>query len=440
MTFSSISAAATNAELKCAQLNKICQCIYLDREAIRTELEQWWNTNLCQELFDKRPHLFAEAAVFVSEDNINKQKDIIAAVESVIALPAYQELVLSYAPPTAQFTPKAHGVFFGYDFHLSPNGPQLIEINSNAGGALLNAVMMSRRKSCRHVLQQHQTETAENITSPEQLFLQMFYDEWQAERNSSPLRCIAIVDENPQEQYLLPEFLLFKRLFEQQGLDVIICDPSELTHLKGKLWQGQKPIDMVYNRLTDFSLEAPEHKQLRDAYLTGAVVLTPHPQSHALYADKRNLEILSDELTLLDMGVDTTTRATLLKGIAHTVRVNPKDAENLWHNRKQLFFKPAKGYGSKAAYRGDKLTLRVFDEILHNDYVAQTQVHPGKRYLKVENEIAEFKFDLRMYVYRGETQLTVARLYQGQTTNFRTPGGGFAGVEVISENFGINFL
>ena len=38
------------------------------------------------------------------------------------------------------------------------------------------------------------------------------------------------------------------------------------------------------------------------------------------------------------------------------------------------------------------------------------------------------KMDLRNYVYDGEVQLIAARLYQGRTTNFRTPGGGFAPV------------
>jgi hypothetical protein len=262
----------------------------------------------------------------------------------------------------------------------------------------------------------------------------MFHNEWQAENILSPLRCIAIIDDNPQEQYLLPEFLVFKRLFEQNELDVVICDPSELIYQNSKLWHGQKNIDMVYNRLTDFSLEEPAHQQLLHAYLAGAVVLTPHPRSHALYADKRNLTLLTNETALKSMGVDDATRAALLSGIAHTEQVKLADADALWRNRKNLFFKPAKGYGSKAAYRGDKLTLRVFDEILHNNYVAQTLVAPGKRYLQVENEVAEFKFDLRMYVYRGQTQLTVARLYQGQTTNFRTPGGGFAKVEIIYED------
>jgi hypothetical protein len=38
------------------------------------------------------------------------------------------------------------------------------------------------------------------------------------------------------------------------------------------------------------------------------------------------------------------------------------------------------------------------------------------------------KFDVRNYVYDGAVQFITARLYQGQTTNFRTPGGGFTPV------------
>jgi hypothetical protein len=39
--------------------------------------------------------------------------------------------------------------------------------------------------------------------------------------------------------------------------------------------------------------------------------------------------------------------------------------------------------------------------------------------------------DIRAYVYAGEILMLAARLYQGQTTNFRTPGGGFAPVFVV---------
>jgi hypothetical protein len=100
-------------------------------------------------------------------------------------------------------------------------------------------------------------------------------------------------------------------------------------------------------------------------------------------------------------------------------------AEALWSERRRLFFKPATGYGSKAAYRGDKLTRRVWSEILAGEYVAQALVEPGRR--RVGSDVV-LKVDVRNYVYDGKVQLLAARLYQGQTTNFRTAGGGFAPV------------
>jgi hypothetical protein len=41
------------------------------------------------------------------------------------------------------------------------------------------------------------------------------------------------------------------------------------------------------------------------------------------------------------------------------------------------------------------------------------------------------KADVRLYTYGGRVLLTSARLCQSQTTNFRTPGGGFAPVFFI---------
>ena len=441
MTLSSNSGLSSitadqSCEQRAKQLNSQCRCISLNREAMHADLKQRQDDiNLYQMIVEDRPHLFAESAVFVTDTCLQKQHRIIAAIESVIALPAYQEYVLAYAPDTAKYIPKTHGVFFGYDFHLSDDGPQLIEINTNAGGALLNAIVLRTQKVCCDLIEKELPANPINTTlstHPEQAFVEMFLEEWQAERGQQPLRSIAIVDENPQSQYMLPEFLLFKKLFEQNNINAVICDPSALVYKDQALWHENQRIDLVYNRLTDFGLEAAAHKSLLDAYLAESVVITPHPRAHALYADKRNLTLLTDEAALMDIGVDAKTRAILLAGIAHTVSVNPDDADILWAGRKHLFFKPAKGYGSKAAYRGDKLTKRVFGEILAGDYVAQTLVQPSERQLEVDNKIINFKLDLRHYVYKGQTQLISARLYQGQTTNFRTPGGGFAQVLVVA--------
>jgi hypothetical protein len=375
-------------------------------------------------LTEERPHLFAESIVFVDQTHIRRQCEIIAAIERVIATPAYQQRVLTYAPDTAKFIPKAHGVFFGYDFHLSPKGPQLIEINSNAGGALLNVVLARTQRTC--------CDSAAMSQNAEQVFMAMFIEEWQTERGQQPLHSIAIVDQNPATQFMLPEFLLFKKLFEQNHINTVICDPSELDYRDGVLWHEDMAIDLVYNRLTDFGLEAQTLKPLREAYLANAVVVTPHPRAHALYADKRNLAILTNETALQELGIAEETRTLLLEGIAHTICVHKKDAETLWATRKKLFFKPAKGYGSKAAYRGDRMTKRVFGDILQGNYVAQMLVKPTEQQLKVENETVDLKLDLRQYVYKGQSQLTSARLYQGQTTNFRTPGSGFAAVVVVT--------
>ena len=70
---------------------------------------------------------------------------------------------------------------------------------------------------------------------------------------------------------------------------------------------------MVYNRLTDFYFEAPEHAALARAYSTDATVVTPHPHSHALYANKHNLALLSDAAALSRWGIDRSIADQLLQ-------------------------------------------------------------------------------------------------------------------------------
>jgi hypothetical protein len=250
-------------------------------------------------------------------------------------------------------------------------------------------------------------------------------------RGETPWRTVAIVDRDPQGQYLLPEFLLFQRLFERAGLAAYVCDPTELRFADGRLWLGDIAIDLVYNRLTDFAFEEAESAALAAAWADQATVITPHPRAHALYADKRNLVLLGDAAALAAMGVDGPTRAVLAAGVPPTRRVRPQDAEALWDARRTLFFKPAAGFGSRAAYRGDKLTRRVFEAILGGDYIAQRLVAPSGRHLSVGGVATELKMDVRCYAYGGRVQLIAARLYRGQTTNFRTPGGGFAAVVAL---------
>lgn len=185
---------------------------------------------------------------------------------------------------------------------------------------------------------------------------------------------------------------------------------------------------MVYNRLVDFGFDEPRHWALRAAYETGRVVVTPNPHVHALLADKRNLALMSNGAKLQEWGLASDLGATLRHGIPTTQIVSEGNADALWRDRRNLFFKPAKGYGSKAAYRGEKLTTKVWAEITHGDYVAQTFARPGVRTTSEGEAQSILKVDIRIYSYAALPILAAARLYQGQTTNMRISGGGLAPV------------
>lgn len=413
-------------------LNNECFCISLDTDALRKALEsEIGQPGLFDLVRERCPYLFAARPVFVSQTHMVRMAQVVRAIEAVVSMPGYREKVLAQSPAIARHDAGgAKGVFFGYDFHVTEGGFGLIEVNTNAGGALLNAVLARAQRACCPEIESMVPLPA-TAHALEESVVAMFRKEWDSSGRNRPLRSIAIVDEAPQQQYLYPEFLLFQQLFHRHGMQAVIADPSEFTLRDGVLWHGDLAIDLVYNRLTDFYLTAPASATLHDAYLQNATVLTPHPQVHALYADKRNLALLSDAAALQALDVPQTIQDVLLDSIPHTEIVDPANAERLWSNRKRLFFKPFAGYGSRAAYRGDKLTQRVWQEILAGDYVAQALVAPGERTISDTSDqqpAQVLKFDLRVYVFDGQVQWVAARLYQGQTTNFRTPGGGFAPV------------
>jgi glutathione synthase/RimK-type ligase-like ATP-grasp enzyme len=410
------------------QLNTGCFCVTVDGERLRRELDSDAATRgLYDRLKQTHAYLFAYAPIFVSRESVTAMERLVTAVEAVTALPGYREAVLARAPEIARFEPGPLGAMLGFDFHVTPQGPRLIEINTNPGGAFLNAALARAQRACCAPVLSMLEAPADPEGAQDALFA-MFRSEWRRQRGDAPLERVAIVDEAPTEQYLYPEFLLAAELFRRRGIEATICDPGEFSLGDGGLQQAGRRVDLVYNRLTDFSLEQPAHATLREAYTTGAVVVTPHPRAHALYADKRNLALLSDSTQLHRWGADAASIDVLQRAIPPTRIVDPADAEELWAARRELFFKPATGFGSRAAYRGDKLTRRVWEEILRGEYVAQQLIPPSARSVQVDGRTERLKLDLRCYVYDGQVLSVAARLYQGQTTNFRTPGGGFAAV------------
>jgi hypothetical protein len=413
-------------------LNQGCYCTTLDRDKLAEAFDrEVGDKGFARQLSASHPTLFANSVVFVPSAVLGSMKCIIDAIEAAARLPRFRTIALAAAPPIARRDFGPAGALMGYDFHITAAGPQLIEVNTNAGGAFLNAILARVQRACcaagDAVIENEAAETfSANITD-------MFLNEWRLQRGSGEPKLIAIVDDAPELQHLYPEFQLAKALLEQNGLETVIADASSLTLEGDNLTINGYPIDLVYNRLVDFGFDEPRHAALRIAYERGAVVVTPNPHVHAMLADKRNLALLSDSVRLLEWGLLANAMIVLENGVPKTRVVSAENADELWRDRAGLFFKPARGHGSKAAYRGDKITRRVWSEIAAGDYVAQAYAAPSLRGISQAGEQSKLKVDIRLYTYAGSILIAAARLYQGQTTNMRTPGGGFAPVLVVAE-------
>ena len=65
-----------------------------------------------------------------------------------LSSPAYTRRVEQHAPPIACLAKASHGGMLGLDFHLGGEDPQLIEINTNPGGLLINLVLAQTLTAC----------------------------------------------------------------------------------------------------------------------------------------------------------------------------------------------------------------------------------------------------------------------------------------------------
>jgi hypothetical protein len=361
-------------------------------------------------LRDHCPGLVSSYVVDMASATADSIASVAASLARILALPDIRASALRLGRgQSLPDHPPAPGLL-AVDFHLTPQGPRLIEINTNPGGLLIADAL------ARAVLDTPALDGA---------ILSAFREDWRSP--AAPPEGIAIVDDGPARQFLFPEFLLYRNLFTRAGIAAEIADPTHLAFDGRVLSLHGKPAGLIYNRLTDFFLDSPRHAVLDQAWRNGAARLVPDPLSHALFSDKRLLSLLCDRQALLDHGADQSDASGVSAAVPATEVANDSNWDGLWQRRKSLFFKPAKGHAGKAAYRGDKLSRSTWNSLYADDYVAQ-DLTPAPRVSLPGG--GTLKADIRAFLRGGTVLLLAARLYDGQTTNFRTPGGGFAPVRV----------
>jgi hypothetical protein len=329
-------------------------------------------------------------------------------------------------PWLQKLPPQTDALLMAYDFHTTADGnASLIEVNTNASAYMLSLLLYRA----------HGIEPKFSGRSAEDSLLNAFKQTSFASGSSSPH--IAIVDENIDQQKMLIEFLMYQDWLEKHGFTTELVESNDLKietqNTPFLCGPANQKIDLVYNRLTDFYLESPTQSVLRQAYTENLSIVSPHPWAYLLLADKARLIELSNNDWLNSQSISDEQKKALREVIIPTrSKAEIGTAEDLWAQRKNLFFKPRQSHGAKSVYRGSSVSRKVFERLMQEDIVVQNYV-PAQDYpVDLDNAYLEnWKFDLRFFVYRDQIQMAVARLYQGQVTNFSSRFGGLTAVEFI---------
>jgi len=311
---------------------------------------------------------------------------------------------------------KHYSVLMGYDFHLSESQQvKLIEVNTNAGG------LWFAYRCYNPNAQQLPEKLANKLVNTFLKEYALFCNKQKAKP-----QLIAIVDEQPSQQFLYPEMQMFAGLFQRIGIDVVIIDPAEIEAKEAGLYFQGRRIDLIYNRHCDFYLKSDEMRVVDNAWKKQLVCLTPNPRVYGLLADKQRMVDWSNSEVLNELLPPKLARY-VKEAVPQTQLLSSFAKDSLWAERKKWVFKPANGYASRGVYVGNKLTKNKFNSLDPQQTLVQRYIKPSV--VAVSDEI-KFKTDFRLFVYRKETLAVSARLYQGQVTNLRTKNGGFCRVNV----------
>ncbi|MBF0624396.1 MAG: hypothetical protein HQL82_06270 [Magnetococcales bacterium] len=355
---------------------------------------------------------------------------LVRDLDDLLAVPGYLAQVEEALPAVARFHPGHAAVMMGYDFHLTPEGPRLIEVNTNAGGGLLA----------------YQAHYPDFRADPEQLPLGLLLgdrpllhllDSFSQEMGlwtSGPARLprrLVIMDAEPTQQFLYPETRMMAGLFRHLGVATDLVDPGELDASEQGVWYHGAPVEMIYNRHCDFYLEEPALAGVRAAYLAGRVCLSPNPRAYGLLADKRRMILWCRPDLLTELGVPEATARRIGAVVPSTRLLADLNPEAAWAIRRESVFKPVTESGSRGVLLGEKISRKRFGEMDPARTLVQERVPPSLTVLGGAE--TPMKTDYRLFVYRQRILAAAARVYRGQVTNFREPGSGYAPLMVTGQ-------
>ncbi|MDQ6951140.1 MAG: hypothetical protein Q9M26_05690 [Mariprofundales bacterium] len=332
--------------------------------------------------------------------------DFARAIYRLKQNPNWLQALENTLPAAATIVPDQPSLLMGYDFHLTEDGPKLIEINNNAAGLYQRGQW----------LPQPAWSVWQNKSQLPQRIIAMFAPSWHT---------IAIMDEDITQQFMYPEMQGYAKLLAQDGRRVLLLSPQDIRASDHGLFHEGDRIDAIYNRHTDFYLESDALRHIRTAFEAGLVALNPHPRSYALIGDKSRLADIWQP-NLLERCLPAAEVAAIRAVVPPCKRMLGLERAQIWLERKQWVFKPTARHGGKGVLLGKSISHSRFDSLDAADTVLQQLTPPSS--IEVDN--VRFKTDFRLYMH-GETPIALAgRIWRGQVTNFRQAGSGWAIIHI----------
>lgn len=355
-------------------------------------------------------NLLSPFVLELPQPTLEKIKTFIDAFYTLRELPEYaQALKKKYNKEIID--PGNKSLFMSYDFHLAEDGnPKLIEINTNAAFLALGYYFYDLLKL--------PLGTDFKISDLKNDFI----EELKLNGKSSASPKILIIDEDPFKQRLFAEFVTYQTLIKSFGWD---CQIEDYRNVK-----NHQP-DLVYNRWTDFYFDKLESKYLADTFKNKSICYSPNPYEYFLQADKQRLVDVNDDIFWAQIPLAENHKEIIKTAVPLTKLMSEFDSNELWNQRKRMFFKPTNSFGSKQTYRGGSISRKLYDELPKTEFLAQEYVAAPEKIFTTPEGTDSFKFDLRCYAYKNKLQLVIARIYKGQVTNLKTTYGGFAPIKWV---------
>jgi uncharacterized circularly permuted ATP-grasp superfamily protein len=246
------------------------------------------------------------------------------------------------------------------------------------------------------------------------------------------------------------DFELCADYFRANGVPVEIADPRRFEYRDGRLWLGDRPIDLLYRRVLLHELleKADEAHAVLQAYRDGAVCIVNSPRSKLLHK-KAVFALLADGTLDLDM---TEEESALVEQCLPWTRL-VRDGRTtfggesvdllpfLLERRERIALKPVDDYGGRGVVLGWETTPddweRAVEGAVGQPYVVQERVPMPQGEFPMWRD-GGLRFEMLLVdsdplLFRCEMQAVLTRMSSSTLLNVSAGTGSAAPTFVVPE-------